>query len=230
MIAVFSLTKKMDAKATTPRNWPEGRLKSKIESARSGDDAAGRELLGTAAMQLREHDDFEPDLRRYLEQILFDLTRAREADIGKVLNIAAVCNPPYRPIDSNRLKHMVLAWKMACDTPTIDQGDIDNISVTAKKITDLEDEWEQYAQSVDLIEYLNEAESSERRFPTKAETYRLAATLFNHLLEDAQTNGQRIGEKKIKWTAIKAAVNRKKKRKSDGNVDVYDELKVNASS
>ena len=202
----MSFEKEIDS----PRNWENGRLRNKINSARNGDHSASRELLRIAATQYREYDDIEPDLRRYLESILLNLAGAPVDDFGRVLNILPKRNSAHRPQNMTRVMSMLWAWKVASTNPKIDPGDDANLKVYAKKISKNETISNDHEQ---LKEWFVEYSESIRfvRFSTTADTYQLAAKLFNHSLIEAQAEGRRKGERTIKGAGIKAAVTRAKR-------------------
>jgi hypothetical protein len=197
---------------TTPRNWPRGRLCNQIASARSGSDDDGRALLRMAALQLREHGELEPDLVDYLAFVLKDAADRPASEAGRVLNTAPAKRPANRPKASDRQARMVAWWKAAREAPVLDRGDEAHIKIAAARISAIEDDAERYAQFVDLHEEIGEAMRDTGRCSTSSDTYRLAAVLFNYTLSEAHREGHRIDEKMATPSAIKAAVNRAKKR------------------
>lgn len=192
----------------SPREWPSGRLEEIINLARGGDHSAGRELLGMAAHQLRQFDDLEPDLRRYLEQLLLDLSNCSTVDASRILNIVLPRKPKNRPKNVQRIGFMLAAWKIARTSPKIDTGDDAHIKMMAQKISKIECEAEQYAQTVDLLDDLREVERIDGRYATSDDTYKLAANIFNYQLAQAQKHGQRTGERPVTSSAVKSTVNR----------------------
>lgn len=200
-----------------PHNWPRGRLRNQIASARAGNDDDGRALLRMAAMQLRQHAQLEPDLVEYLASVLKDAADGPADDAGRALNIARAKRPTNRPRDEQRQARMVACWKAACEAPVLDPGDEAHIKIVAARISKIESEPERYAQFVDLHEEIQDAMRHTGRPTTSDDTYRLAAVIFNHMLEEAQQEGRRMDEKKATRTAIKSAVNRAKNRVAEVN-------------
>jgi hypothetical protein len=197
---------------TTPHNWPHGRLCNQIASAQTGSDDDGRALLRTAAFQLRQHGQLEPDLVDYLASVLKEVADRPAGDAGRVLNIAPAKNAANRPTDDEQQALMVACWKAACEMPMLDPGDETHIRIEAARISRIEEDAERYAQLVDLNEEIQDAMRHDGRSKTSSDTYRLAAIIFNHMLEEAQREGRRNNERPVKPSAIKAAVNRARNR------------------
>jgi hypothetical protein len=197
---------------TAPSNWPRGRLRNQIASARAGNDDDGRDLLRMAALRLRQHGEVEPDLADYLASVLKDVADRPATDAALVLNIAPAKNPANRPRDDERQARMVACWKAAREAPVLDPGDEAHIRIQAARISEIESEPERYAQFVDLHEEIQESMRYTGRSTTSDDTYRLAAVLFNHMLREAQLEGRRMNERTVTPSAIKAAVNRATQR------------------
>ncbi|EUC21482.1 hypothetical protein [Paraburkholderia hospita] len=195
-----------------PANWPCGRLRDQIASAQSGNEDDGRALLRTAAFQLRQHGQLEPDLADYLASVLKEVADRPAKEAARILSVAPPRRSANRPRNTEREARMVAWWKAACEAPILDPGDEAHIRIQAARISEIESEPERYAQFVDLQEEIQESMRYTGRSTTSNDTYRLAAVLFNHMLAEAQQDGRRMDERPVTPSAIKAAVNRARER------------------
>jgi hypothetical protein len=196
--------------AASPREWNSGRLKGKIFSARNGDDAVSRELLRMAAIQYLEHDDIEPDLRRYLESILLELANAPISDVAKVLNFSTKKNPAHRPTNMNSVMHKLRAWGAARVATVVDSGDEDYVNGLAKKILQIDDESILHAKVEFMDDEVKDVERFGVRYATTEDTFELASKIYNNILKNDQSEGRRLDEPFVTWSAIKSAVYRAK--------------------
>ncbi|TCJ16090.1 hypothetical protein EZJ19_05720 [Parasulfuritortus cantonensis] len=162
-------------------------------------------------MQLREFAQMEPDLVRYLSDVLSRVTQHPATEAALHLNVLPPQKPSHRPPNSHRQRLMLLFWKAACDWPSIDRGDETHIKAEAARIDRIEDEAEQYAQLVDW--YRDDYQDAEKeRRKSAPSTFEFAARMFNHALSQAQADGRRQTEKPVTGGAIRSAVYRMRKK------------------